>query len=332
MSLISRVVGAGSSRARRPELAVERVSRRGLLAAGTGGGLAAAGGIGATLWSPAASAASPPRPEPYARPWPHLTEAVRLTEYLRLADPLDAAVNDYLDASDRSSTVLAWGDPGRPSTCRALAQCSTFVTGALMRAYGTGTDAGWATSEYFRATFFPTASSSGGKWSPSAAEYQRGFAALDGASHLVRVTRPADLVPGDLVAINYRGTSSASGHIVMIRRARGVIAHRADGGLGVAADGHVFEIVDCTGSPHGDPNGGNLALYEAFPDTRFEATRDAAGNRVKVRHGRGVGFGHMVLYAARTDGAFAGYRWSVNSSTVHSVGTRPITAARIAGP
>ncbi|MEV8376004.1 hypothetical protein AB0P21_24915 [Kribbella sp. NPDC056861] len=299
------------------------LSRRGLLAAG------AAVAVSTTTHATASAATAPPA-APYSRSLPHLVEAEQLVDYLRMADPLDLSRNQYKVPADSRQTVLTWGTPGQPASYRALAQCGSFVTSTLLRGYGAGTAYGWATPEYFRQNFFPTEPAGSGKWAPTAEEFQRGFLRAAQFQHLTQVTKPVNLKPGDLVAIDY-GTSSGgnTGHVVMIRQAKGLFAHAADSTLGQPVDPYLFEIIDCTSAPHGDPNGGNLANYEAYPDSRFQPTRDADGNVVQVQNGTGVGYGHMVFYGARSSGLFAGYRWSVNSSTAYRVQSRPLSAARI---
>lgn len=295
-----------------------------------GAGLAAGGALAA---AGTARAASPPAPaaDPYLPTLPHQTEAEQMIDYLRMSDARDTDRNQYKLASDTRSTVLNWGGPGRAEEYRALAQCSTFVTKTLMRAYGEGTSAGWATKEYFRDNFFPgPPGPDASKWAPSAEQYRAGFENAADILHIQRVRKPANLRPGDLVAIDYDDPGSPyTGHIVMIRKAKGVFRHAVDTKLTGDVTPRVFEIIDCTHQPHGDPDNGNLANYQAFPDSRFTPVLDPEGTVTGWDNGTGVGYGHMIFYSDDVTGVFAGYRWSVNSSSVHGVDERPVCGGRV---
>jgi hypothetical protein len=256
---------------------------------------------------------------------PHLEEAVGLVRSLLDVD-WDEGRNTYkkVHEDDGRITRVVW--EGRPEV---LAQCGSFQALVLEHAYGAGTEPGWATGAFFRDRFFSQRGlRDSGKRFPNAAEFREGFVSGAGAPYFTRVHGPGDLRPGDLVAIDYRDAGLwYSGHIVMIRAAHGVLRSRVDAQVSPHAVGHVFEVVDCTDSPHGDPERGTLALYEKYPDTRL-AYRSSGGDVSHVRKHTGAGFGHMVFYAD-PDGGFAGYRWSVNAARPSSAGRRPIAAARV---
>ncbi|WP_424216276.1 hypothetical protein ACN20G_29475 (plasmid) [Streptomyces sp. BI20] len=309
------------------------MGRRGLLTGGAA--LAAGGALSAAGATPARAESSPtPAADPYLPTLPHQIEAEQMVDYLRTLpiDPKDEnPANKYKLAGDTRTTVLNWGRPGVVAEYRALAQCSTFVTKTLMRAYGEDVPGGWATDAYFRQNFFPNAPTGGGKWAPSAEEFQAGFKRAADILNIQQVTKPVNLRPGDLVAIDYNEPDSPyTGHIVMIREAKGVFRNSVvDAKLGANVTPRIFEVIDCTHVPHGDPEDGTLATYEAFPDTRRRPTVDASGNVTGWVSGTGVGYGHMIFYSDNTTGLFAGYRWSVNSPTPHPVSARPISAGRV---
>jgi hypothetical protein len=201
---------------------------------------------------------------------------------------------------------LHWGTPADPATWIASARCASFVTGVLRHTYP------WATDDYFQTWFHDP--------SPEAEDYRRYFADNPGP-RMRRIEKVADLLPGDLIAIDYstteNGTPQANtGHIVMVRRLQPPYTAGPAQHPGVIQ--YPVEILDCTADPHGEYQ---FASYKDFPDTRMVG---ADGNL------QGVGIGHMFFYADAA-GGFAGYRWSVNSSSAntHGVGTRPIAAARL---
>ncbi|MEU7281031.1 hypothetical protein AB0A69_19930 [Streptomyces sp. NPDC045431] len=300
------------------------LSRRRLLATTAGAGAALAAGPAAGT----ASAADAPTPNPYQPKLPHQIEAETLVDYLRLRPWSDGA-NRYKAAGrfPDENSALTWGAPGHPEQFSALAQCSSFLTMVLQRAYGTGTAYDWATREYF-GQYFKTEA---GKFYPTAEKFREGFANAASIPHFTGVTKPVNLRPGDLVAFDYDAdatTEPYTGHIVMIRARKGTLASPVDSQVGDGVIPYVFEIVDCTSDPHGNPaaSAGAEATYRAFPDTRIEEAAD--GTTGWTEHD-GVGYGHMVFYADPTTKLFAGYRWSVNSSTPRKATDRPIAAARV---
>lgn len=255
----------------------------------------------------------------------HLDEAVGLVQSLLGVD-WDEGRNTYkkVHEDDGRITRVVW--EGKPEV---LAQCGSFQALVLEHAYGAGTHRGWATGAFFRDRFFSDRGlRDKGKRFPNAAEFREGFASGAGAPYFSQVHGPGDLRPGDLVAIDYRDAGLwYSGHIVMIRAARGVLDSRVDAQVSPHAVGHVFEVVDCTDSAHGDPMGGTLSLYEKYPDTRL-SYRSSGGGVSHLRRHTGAGFGHMVFYED-PDGSFAGYRWSVNAARPSTARRRPVAAARI---
>ncbi|MEU9128000.1 hypothetical protein AB0D08_07780 [Kitasatospora sp. NPDC048540] len=308
-----------------------RLTRRALMA-GT------AGTAGAALLAAApaarAAAAEVPPPSPYQVKPPHQIEAETLVEYLRTL-PWGTEANRYKLAGqfpDDNSTAV-WGEPGHPEQFRVLAQCSSFVSLVLERTYGprSATEeqdpARWATKQYFR-DYFGTEP---GKLFPTAEKFRAGFANAAAIPHFTAVTKPVNLRPGDFVAFDYdedATTTPYTGHIVMIRERKGTWASSADARVGAGVVPYVFEVIDCTSNPHGNPaaSAGAEALYRAFPDTRIEERPDETPGWKEYN---GVGYGHLVFYADATTKLFAGYRWGVNSTVAHPVSERPIAAARV---
>ncbi|GAA2436335.1 hypothetical protein [Streptomyces lavendulocolor] len=302
----------------------QRLSRRRILAGATGAGAALVAGPAAGT----ASAADVPAPSPYPLKPPHQIEAEALVDYLRLRPWSDGA-NRYKTAGQfpNENSALSWGAPGHPEQFSAFAQCSSFLTMVLQRAYGTGTAYGWATREYF-AQHFRTEP---GKFYPTAEKFREGFANAAAVPHFTAVTKPVNLRPGDLVAFDYdpeTTTEPYTGHIVMIRERKGTLASPADRQVGEGVVPYVFEIIDCTSDPHGNPaaSAGAEATYRGFPDTRIEEPAEGASGWTEHN---GAGYGHIVFYADPTTKLFAGYRWSVNSSTARRAADRPIAAARV---
>jgi hypothetical protein len=279
------------------------VNRRRLLGSAVtlGAGAAALAG---PLARPAAAAGPSLPPMPY-RPTPvHLAEAQYITDYLRLAPPGN---NTYKDATD--ANIVTWGTPGRPETWRIQAQCASFVTAVLRRSYP-----GWA--DRFLADNFDSDS-------PYARDYQR-VLANPPADYLRPVPRVADLLPGDLVAIDYDNHQTTdTGHVVIVRAVRAPYTSPA-GSLNFPGEiQYPVEVVDCTSDPHGLHD---KPEYPIFPDTRLPTEPLAAGPIDD-----GAGYGHLMFYASAATGAFTRYRWSVNSSSAHTytVAERPIAAARV---
>ncbi|MEU4802946.1 hypothetical protein [Actinosynnema sp. NPDC023587] len=241
-------------------------------------------------------------PSPHRTSAPHLLEAEQLVGYLSLPTcPL--ANNTYKE--QHQPNVVRWGSPGDASTWFNQSQCASFQTAVLKRTYR------WATGKFFR-THFGTAS-------PFARDYRAAFA-RGGIPHFRGVRGPADLRPGDLVAIEYlndRGTNT--GHVVMVRSSRGVYTAPVASLNFPGETQYAIEVVDCTSEPHGLHGVGG---YAAFPDSRiFNATAGTTG----------AGFGHMMFYASDETGGFTRYRWSVNTSSggIHPIDRRPVSAARI---
>ncbi|MBP2333963.1 hypothetical protein [Saccharothrix coeruleofusca] len=234
---------------------------------------------------------------------PHLLAAEQLVDHLSL--PTCPLSNNTYKAPEQRN-VVTWGTPGDAATWFNQSQCASFQTAVLKRAYPR-----WATPAFFTAHF--------GLASPFARDYRAVFAA-DATPHFERVTRVADLLPGDLIAIDYRNDQDTNtGHIVMVRSVKGV--HVASGrGLNFPGETqYAVEVVDCTAEPHGRHGVGD---YAAFPDSRVFN----AGSRAE-----GAGYGHMMFYAADRTGEFARYRWSVNTASTgaHTTEQRPIAAARV---
>ncbi|MFJ6139288.1 hypothetical protein [Kitasatospora sp. NPDC092286] len=326
-----------------------RISRRTLMtgAAGTAGAALAASvstgeaAAASTTSEATAAATAVPAPNPYPLKPPHQIEAETLIDHLRLR-PWSHNANQYKTAGefDDVHTSVTWGTAGHPEEFSNLSQCSSFLTLVLQRAYG-GTvpvdspdrplpwpaaNYGWATREYFQ-RYFRT-----DRPFPTAELFQQGFANAADIPHFTAVTKPVNLRPGDLVALDYDPASTTTpytGHIVMIRERRGTWPDLVDAQVGAGVVPYIFEIIDCTSDPHGNPKpSGATELYRAFPDTRIEESADPSGQPVWTEH-NGAGYGHMIFYADAATKLFAGYRWSVNSSTPRRIADRPISAARV---
>ncbi|MEV6597648.1 LamG domain-containing protein [Actinoplanes sp. NPDC051346] len=197
---------------------------------------------------------------------------------------------------------VRWGIPADFTTWRSRARCASFVTAVLKHTYP------WATDAYFLEHF--------GDDSPEAAEYRAGFAA-DPGPRMRRITRVADLRPGDLIAVDYAGSDDDNtGHIVMVRQLKGVYT---GSGTHAGETQYAVEIIDCTSDPHGEYG---LASYAPYPDTRMIDKNDKF---------TGTGIGHMMFYASDSTGEFSRYRWSVNTSEARTypISKRPISAARL---
>lgn len=311
-----------------------QLSRRSLLAgaAGVTAAVAATAGLGAVP----AVAAEAPAAELYTLKPPHLLEAETLVEYLRLRSD-QWSHNQYdTPAENLGTTSVAWGRPGHPEEFGNLSQCASFVTSLLERSYGADTAYGWATQDYF-AQYFPAKDGSVRTAPfPEAEDLQAGFANASDVPHFDPVTKPVNLRPGDLVAVDYDATAKSTpytGHVVMIRAVEGTFASSVDSQVGSGVVPYLFQIVDCTSAPHGGPSltsPTSVANYRAYPDTRADISDDDTSYTEQT----GVGYGHMVFYADPVTKLFAGYRWSVNSSTpVAATGTatsgQQISAARV---
>ncbi len=302
-----------------------RFSRRRLLAATAGAAL-----VTTTAATGQAAAAEVPPPDPqWARP-PHQVEAEALVDYLRtLPWSAQANVNRYKTAGEFEENSFAnWGAAGHPEQFSVLAQCSSFLTMVLERTYGANSAYGWATREYFRQYF----GTEPGRFYPTAEKFRTGFAGAADIPHFTAVTKPVNLRPGDLVAFDYDPENTSepyTGHILMVKERKGTWASSTvDSQVGTNVVPYVFEIVDCTSNPHGNPAASDSAeaIFRAFPDTRIE---EHVGATPEWTEHNGVGYGHIVFYADATTKLFAGYRWGVNSSTAHKAADRPIAAARV---
>ncbi|GAA2797338.1 hypothetical protein GCM10010441_23190 [Kitasatospora paracochleata] len=200
---------------------------------------------------------------------------------------------------------VVWGQPSDPATWFSQARCASFLTKVLKYTYP------WAADGSYHQQWF-------GASSPEAADYQAGFAGNPGP-HFRPVLRPADLRPGDLIAVNYNGSDTRNtGHIVMVRSVKGVYTGSA---VYPTETQYAVEIIDCTSDAHGVFGVGN---YGTYPDTRMVGAVDADNLQ-------GVGIGHMMFYAANDTGYFSRYRWSVNTASdkTYTVTQRPIAAARV---
>ncbi|MEU9448380.1 LamG-like jellyroll fold domain-containing protein [Streptomyces sp. NPDC048277] len=205
-----------------------------------------------------------------------------------------------------ATATVTWGRPDDLASWVARARCSSFVTALLRHTYG------WATDAYFLQYFQEK--------SPEAADYCSAFLNDTAGPRFRRIHKVTDLRPGDLIAVDYNGQDADNtGHIVMVREVKGVFSGVADF---TGETQYAVEIVDCTSDPHGVYG---LTNYPQYPDTRMVSN-------VTGESFQGVGIGHMMFYASDATGEFSRYRWSVNSSAstgTHTVGDRPVAAARI---
>ncbi|MGW0839978.1 LamG domain-containing protein [Streptomyces sp. NPDC002787] len=209
--------------------------------------------------------------------------------------------NQYLVGA---SSTVTWGTPDDLTSWVAQARCSSFITWVLRHTYG------WATADYFRQYFDDGI--------PEAAEYRKAFTEGSGGPHFQPVRKVADLLPGDLIAVEYGPeVTDATGHIVMVREVKGVYT-----GTG-ARDGetqYAIEVIDMTSSPHGVYGQPSATTH---PDTRMVGSVDGEDFQ-------GVGIGHMMFYASNATGYFTRYRWSsYGASPDYVVAARPISAARV---
>lgn len=270
-----------------------RLSRRGFIG-GTAGLVVVGGGA-----LPAHADTYPANPYPASTP--HLIEAEQIIDYLALSD---GSRNTYKAPSQPN--IVTWGQPGQPGTWVNQSQCASFQTAVLKRTYP------WADDEFFTTHF--------GTPSPFARDYRDSFATAT-IPHLTRVTRVADLRPGDLVAIDYRNDQDTNtGHIVMVRAVKGTYVAPSSSLNFPGETQYAVEVADCTAEPHGVFGIGN---YFAFPDSRI-------ANATTERDG--VGYGHMMFYASDATGAFTRYRWSVNTASAgtYTAAQRPVSAVRVA--
>ncbi|MGW0707641.1 LamG domain-containing protein [Streptomyces sp. NPDC002643] len=209
--------------------------------------------------------------------------------------------NQYLVGA---SSTVTWGTPDDLTSWIAKARCSSFVTWVLRHTYG------WAGAEYFRQYFQDGI--------PEAADYRKAFTDGTGGPHFQPIRRVTDLLPGDLIAVDYNGSDpDNTGHIVLVRQVKGVYT-----GTGVRSGEtqYAIEVIDMTSAPHG--------VYGQPSATAHPDTRMVSG--VAGASFRGVGIGHMMFYASDTTGAFSRYRWSsYGASEDHTVAERPIAAARV---
>ncbi|GAA0687647.1 hypothetical protein GCM10010193_46990 [Kitasatospora atroaurantiaca] len=333
------------------------LSRRALMAGtAVGAALVAASSadrvIAATTPTPETAMPVPtvPPPNPYPVKPAHQIEAEQLVEYLRLL-PWSNSANRYRanDKTWETGTHAIFGRPGHPEEFNALAQCASFIGMMLERAYGTtpattppigATTPPWPSTAYAWAdeTFwarFGVDPKDPDRHFPTAEQFRAGFANASAIPHIDPVTKPVNLRPGDLVALDYLPNASTTpggytGHIVMIRERKGTWEDPAvDIKVGPNVIPYVFEVIDCTSEPHGNPTGtAALDLFRAFPDTRWEETVDAAGRSTWNSY-TGVGYGHMIFYADAATKLFAGYRHSVTAPTPWKMNERPIAAARV---
>ena len=205
-----------------------------------------------------------------------------------------------------SAATLAWGAPGDPAGWIARARCASFVTGVLKHTYD------WATDDYFRRCFRARG--------PESAGYCTAFRQGTAGPRFRRIRKVTDLLPGDIIAIDYRGADPGStGHIVFVREVKGVFSGTADF---PGETQYAVEIVDCTSDPHGVYG---LTNYPRYPDTRIVSG-------IAAENFEGVGFGHMMFYASDATGEFSRYRWSVNASRArrtYDISQRPVAVARV---
>ncbi|UQA56787.1 hypothetical protein [Polyangium aurulentum] len=241
---------------------------------------------GVTVNAAPAAAPSEPRNEapaaarpPRGRTW---TEHVQWAK--RMADEVKPSANAY--AND--PTVLAWkGEDGARETSNRSV-CASFVYALLMKSYG------YTTADFKRWLGSP---------GPTPVHFSRAIEEENGFS---RVTKAADLSPGDILGVVYPEGSDSIGHVMVVAdkpTQHPESAPKVEGTVQFAVS-----IYDSTSSPHGEG------------DSR---TREDM---------KGAGRGRIRIYADAVSGEIKGYTWSLSRGSVYyDAATRPLVAGRLDG-
>lgn len=245
-------------------------------------GLGACGG--GAVPEPAVTApareASPPETPPSRGP----SFTAHLPWAERMAQEVTPATNAY--ASD--PTVLAWkGEENAPETSNRSV-CASFVYALLMKSYG------YTTKDLQR--WF-------GSKGPTPVHFSRAISAGKG---FTRITKAAELAPGDILGVVYPEGEDALGHVMVVAAPPAPhpeSAPKIEGTTQLAV-----WIYDSTRSPHGEG------------DSRTPGRMQGAGK------------GQIRIYADAVSGEIRGYTWSLGAgSSYYGADTRPLVAGRIDG-
>jgi hypothetical protein len=193
--------------------------------------------------------------------------------HLEWARRLVAGVTPETNLYASRPTVVTWSGVNGATETRNRSVCSALVAHLMMQSYG------------YRAADF--ASWLDGRF-PRAAGFHDAIAAGHGFD---RVSRIADIRPGDVLAIKYPPGSHPTGHVLLA--ASRPEARHATEPVVAGTEQYEIEVIDSSHTGHGPT------------DTRHYA---------KGKFHSGVGEGLFRLYA-RPDGTLAGYSWSVTKAS-----------------
>jgi hypothetical protein len=210
------------------------------------------------------------------------------TEHVRWAKRMAEEVLPSANAYANDPTVLAWkGEHGARETSNRSV-CASFVYALLMKSYG------YTTADFKR--WF-------GATGPTPVHFLRAISAENGFE---RITKAADLSPGDILGIMYPKDADSLGHVMVVADEPARLAESApkiEGTVQLAV-----AIYDSTNSPHGED------------DSR------ARGDM------KGAGRGLIRVYADAASGEIKGYTWSLSRGSIYyDVQTRPLIAGRLDG-
>ncbi len=221
-------------------------------------------------------------------PFAGLAGAADAPGHLEWARRLVAGVTPETNLYASRPTVVTWSGVNGATETRNRSVCSALVAHLFMQAYGyrAADFASWLDGRFPRAAGFHDAIAAG-----------RGFD---------RVTRIADVRPGDVLAIKYPAGSKPTGHVLLA--ASRPVARRATEPVVAGTEQYEIEVIDSSHTGHGPT------------DTRHYA---------KGKFHSGVGEGLFRLYA-RPDGTLAGYSWSVTkASEVYRPDERNLVIGRL---
>jgi len=217
-----------------------------------------------------------------------LAGAAEAPGHLDWARRLVAGVTPETNLYASGPTVVTWSGVNGAAETRNRSVCSALVAHLLMQAYG------------YRAADF-------GSWLDGRFPRAAGFHDAIVAGHgFDRVTRIADIRPGDVLAIKYPAGSKPTGH-VLLAASRPTPRHATEPVV-AGTEQYEIEVIDSSHTGHGPT------------DTRHYA---------KGKFHSGVGEGLFRLYAG-PDGKLAGYSWSVTkASEVYRPDERDLVIGRL---
>ncbi len=208
--------------------------------------------------------------------------------HLEWARRLVAGVTPETNLYASRPTVVSWSGVNGASETRNRSVCSALVAHLFMQAYG------------YRAADF--ASWLDGRF-PRAAGFHDAIVAGHGFD---RITRIADIRPGDVLAIKYPPGNKPTGH-VLLAASRPTPRHATEPVV-AGTEQYEIEVIDSSHTGHGPT------------DTRHYA---------KGKFHSGVGEGLFRLYGG-PDGKIAGYSWSVTkASEVYRPDERDLVIGRL---